>query len=716
MDKITLIAAHSLPLDKLMASSANVRRIKAGMSLEELAEDIGRRGLLQSLNVRSVLDEDGAGTGRYAVTAGGRRFAALKLLVKGKRLAKNAPVPCIVKEDGAAEEDSLAENTMREALHPLDQFRAFQALRDEHEMGDEEIAARFFVTPAVVRQRLKLASVAPALLNLYAEDGISLEQLMAFTITTDHARQEQVWEAVSRGYNKEPYLIRRMMTEDKVSAAERRAVFVGADAYRQAGGSLARDLFNQDHGGWFEDSALLDRLVDEKLQVEAGAVVAEGWKWVEVARDFPYGHTQGLRRVFATVVPLSDEEQVRLDALRAEMEQIEADHAETGEDLPEEVDRRLAEIEQEIAALDERPGHFDLEAIACGGAYVSLSHEGRVRIERGYVRPEDEPSSEPTDAATLGGEDDQGADAIGSVRRAVTTTSGSPAVVGTQATPADEDDGDPGKPLSERLVTELTAQRTLALREALANDPDVAFVAVLHALALRAFYGQQSYDPGSCLEIEAKSAAFSGSSVGDVNLGDTPAAQALARQHENWGRQLPKKPAELWDWLVDLDGDSRSSLFAYCAARTLNATHQPYDRRPWALAHATRLAEALSLDMAAHWTPTKEGYLGRVTKAQILAAVREAKGEAAAQLIDHLKKSDMAEAAEQVLAGTGWLPPLLRTPGLPVVDEPAGIADTEAASGDESAAAELPAFLTENGEDEGGEMTDLERVYGVAAE
>lgn len=712
MGKITLIAAQSLPLDKLVASEANVRRIKAGVSLEQLAEDIGRRGLLQSLNVRPVLDEGGAETGRYAVTAGGRRFAALKLLVKGKRLAKNAAVPCIVKEDGAADEDSLAENTMREALHPLDQFRAFLALRDEHGMGDDEIAARFFVTPAVVRQRLRLTSVSPVLLGHYAEDGISLEQLMAFTVSGDHARQEQVWEALNRNYNKEPYLIRRMMTEGKVSASERRAAFVGAEAYEAAGGSIARDLFQQDHGGWFEDAALLDRLVDEKLQAEASAVIAEGWKWVEVARDFPYGHNQGLRRVYATVVPLTDAEQARLEALREEMARIEAEHAETGEDLPEEVDRRLAELEGEIAALDERPGHFEPEAIACCGAYVSLGHDGRVRIERGYMRQEDEPSSEPGtgDGSTAGVSGDHSADAGGSVQRAVITIGGG----GGGTPPADEDDGDPGKPLSERLVTELTAQRTLALREALASDPDVAFVAVLHALALRAFYGQQGYDPGSCLEIEVKSAAFSGAQVSGVHLGDSsPAAQALTRQHDSWGRQLPAKPVDLWDWLLDLDTDSRAALFAYCAARTLNATHQPYDRRPAALAHAIRIAEALSLDMSGQWSATKDSYLGRVTKAQILAAVREAKGEAAAQLIDHLKKGDMAEAAERVLAGTGWLPALLRTPGLQTF---AAAEAADAANPGGEPAAELPAFLTDHDEIEAGELGDPERLYAVAAE
>ena len=209
----------------------------------------------------------------------------------------------------------------------------------------------------------------------------------------------------------------------------------------------------------------------------------------------------------------------------------------------------------------------------------------------------------------------------------------------------------------------MTAHRTLALREALANDPDVAFVAVLHALALRAFYGQQSYDPGSCLEIEATSSALSGAGNAST-LGSTSAAQGLARMHEAWAIQLPKKPEELWHWLLDCDADTRSSLFAYCAARTINATHQPYDRRPSAMAHATRLAEALSLDMSAQWSATQDNYLGRVTKSQILEAVREAKGSAAARMIEHLKKGDMAQEAERLLAGTGWLPALLRTPGV----------------------------------------------------
>jgi len=122
--------------------------------------------------------------------AGGRRYRALELLVKQKRMAKTQPVPCVVRDDGIAEDDSLAENDERIGLHPLDQFRAFQALHDGG-MSEEDIAARHFVTPAIVKQRLRLASVSPKLHQVYAEDGMTLEQLMAFAVTPDQGRQEQ---------------------------------------------------------------------------------------------------------------------------------------------------------------------------------------------------------------------------------------------------------------------------------------------------------------------------------------------------------------------------------------------------------------------------------------------------------------------------------------------------------------------------------------------
>jgi ParB family chromosome partitioning protein len=190
-------------------SQSNVRRVKAGVSIEQLAESIARRTLLQSLSVRAVVDADGQETGLFEVPAGGRRYRALELLVKQKRMAKTQPVPCVVRDGGIAEDESLAENDERVGLHPLDQFRAFQSLRAGG-MSEEEIAARHFVTPTIVKQRLRLASVSPKLHDVYADDGMTLEQLMAFTVTGDHARQEQTWDSVSRSGNDEPYEKRKV--------------------------------------------------------------------------------------------------------------------------------------------------------------------------------------------------------------------------------------------------------------------------------------------------------------------------------------------------------------------------------------------------------------------------------------------------------------------------------------------------------------------------
>ena len=404
--KITLSQSRDIPFNKLVLSQANVRRIKAGVSIEELAEDIARRTLLQSLTVRPVLDDNGTETGMFELPAGGRRYRALELLVKQKRLARTAPIPCVVRTEEIAEEDSLAENVQRAPLHALDQFRAF-ALREKG-MSEEEMAAAFFVSVQVVKQRLKRASVSPKLLDVYAEDGMTLDQLMAFAVNPDHERQEQVWEALQRSYTKEPYYIRRLLTEGAVRASDKRAQFVGIEPYQAAGGAIMRDLFQQDDGGWLRDPVLLDQLVAEKLQCETEAVRAEGWKWVEVAIDFPYGHTYGLRCIAGEPIAMSDEEIATAEALRAEYEKLEHAHADADE-LPEDVDQRLDEIETALAALDDRPVKYDSEEITRAGVFVSIDGSGVLRVERGYVRLEDEPAvpeSEPdTDATDAGAVD-----------------------------------------------------------------------------------------------------------------------------------------------------------------------------------------------------------------------------------------------------------------------------------------------------------------------
>jgi ParB family chromosome partitioning protein len=676
--RIALSESRDIPFNRLVLSQSNVRRVKAGVAIEELAEDIARRTLLQSLTVRPVQDESGAETGMYEVPAGGRRYRALELLVKQKRLARTAPVPCIVRTGGIAEEDSLAENVQRAPLHPVDQFRAFLALREKGQ-SEEEIAAAFFVSVGVVRQRLRLAAVSPRLIEVYAEDGMSLEQLMAFTVSPDHARQTQVWEALQHSPIRQPYQIRRLLTENAVRASDKRAQFVGLAEYEAAGGIVLRDLFEADDGGWLQDPALVDRLVAEKLEREAEATRAEGWRWVEVAPEFPYGHTYGLRRLSGSEVPLTKKETKAREAVKAELDKIEATYADA-EEIPEEVDARLGEIETALAASTSGQWVYDPSEIARAGVFVSIASDGTLHVERGHVRPEDEEpvaTGESEDA-----EEDDNDDGTNTRPNGASVTSRGPsAPSGHQPEESGEED-EGVRPLSDRLMAELTAHRTLALREAIANDPDTAFLAMLHALTLKLFY---RFGLDSCLEVEAKTVLF-GSQV--EGLGDMPYATAIDARHGAWSAQLPRDIADLWEVLAGLDGDSRQALFAHCVGLTINATCQPYDRRPKAIAHAGRLAEAVQLDMAAAgWRPTVATYLGRVTKARILEAVREAKGEQAAQLIEDLKKADMAREAERLLEGSGWLPEPLRLRGAD--------ADRAATSDKDS----LPAFLADDSDD-----------------
>ncbi|MCF6126575.1 ParB/RepB/Spo0J family partition protein [Mesorhizobium sp. M7A.F.Ca.CA.001.07.2.1] len=689
VQKITLSSSRDIPFNKLVLAQSNVRRIKAGVSIEDLAASIARRGLIQSLHVRPLLDAGGDETGIFEVPAGGRRYRALEMLVSQKRLARTAPVPCVMGNNAVlAEEVSLAENIDRVPLHPLDAYRAFKDMRDKG-MSEEEIAAAFFISVTIVKQRLKLTAVSPALLDVYADAGMTIAQLEAFSVSDDHAKQEQVWEAINNSWSKEPYQIRRMLTENTVRASDKRSVFVGLDAYEAAGGQVLRDLFQSDDGGWLQDALLLDRLVAEKLQLTADEIANEGWKWIEVAVSFPYGAANGLRELHGTPVDLTDEEQATLGALRDEFDKLQAEYEEADE-LPDEIDQRFGELEAAICALEARPVHFDPVDIAKAGVFLSVDADGSLLVERGYVKPEDEASVAPDGESDFGaGGTDDGAT---SVQRAVITIGGQPA-----QPQDDEEDGI--KPLPDRLIMELTAERTLALRDKLANDPAIAYLAVLHKFVRDVFSRYRSQ--GVAMEVSVRGTVFSAQSA---ELRDTPYAHAVEVRHAAWETRLPGGVDDLWDALAALTDDERAALFAHCASFGVNALYEKADRYgngaisahgvQERLTEADHLARVVGLDMVdAGWRPTVGNYLGRVTKARIIEAVREGEGESAAQLIDHLKKDDMAKEAERLLADSGWLPEPLRLIDL----------DAEGASNADEADKALPDFLAGDDEDSRGD-------------
>lgn len=716
LPKITLNEAQNIPFDKLVLSQSNVRRVKRGVTIEDLANDIERRGLLSSLNIRPLLDADGNVTEKFHVPAGGRRFLAIELLVKRKRAAKNVPVPCVVKaanDPVLAEEDSYAENNFREPLHPLDEFRAMKILVDNGEQ-EEAIAAHFRVTTAVVRQRLKLASVSPVLHEFYAEGDMTLDQLMAFTVTDDHKRQEDLWEQLAHSSNRSPWFIKSKLLEDKVEVTDKRVRFIGLDAYIAAGGAgPIRDLFEPDDGGWLSDPALLDRLVDEKLRAEADTVMAEGWKWVEALVDLPYGYDEDCRSIPSEVQPLTEEQEARIVALRAEADAIEAEW-DGRSDMPDAVELRISVIDGELGTLAQGNRVFAPADIDNAGVFIGLEDDGTLYIDRGYVRAEDEADAEEADA---GADDDRvvgpvQADPSGALRTVpagAETGTPSPEKPGTTLA-EDDDDGEVIKPLPDRLVAELTAARTLALQDAFAQAPSVAFAAVLHAMVLSVFYIGRTE---SCMEFAVTRVSMPFQSA---DLRNSPSAAAIQERHARWKERLPSSDKNVWDALQQLDGGEQASLFAHCAAYSVNAQWEPVAKHGGGrisahgvarrIDHADVLARAVGLDMiGAGWRPTFDNYLNRVAKPRILEAVAEAKGPQTAGLIDHLKKGDMAREAERLLADSDWLPEPLRTL---MIEEPLPLS-TESDV--------LPAFL--DGEETTGAdaANDQEEdaEYGIAA-
>jgi ParB family transcriptional regulator, chromosome partitioning protein len=623
MSNRTNIAAASknilfVPLNRLKKSPKNVRKMPhTKADIQAFAASIAALGMLQYPVVEPELGPRGKPTGNYLVNAGeGRRLAQL-LRVKRKEIKADEPIRCILDTEHSATEISLAENAIRTDMHPADQYEAFAKLHGEEGMSADDIAARFGVTAAVVRQRLKLGAVSPKLRALYRKGEMNLDQLSAFAITEDHERQERVWKELPT-FNQSRESLLRALSEGQVSSDDRRAVFVGAKAYQEAGGSIIRDLFDADGRGFFTDAELLNRLAREKLQRHADKVADEGWRWVAAEPEFDHEASAAMRRVFAKPVPLSKTERKRLHKLQARYDALCEKH-QHDDKIPTKAAEQLERIEGAIEALSKE--EYKARDVALAGAFVNLSGDGSVRIERGFVRAEDEPESKAK-------ADDQ------------------------KKRPTKDADG--LAPLSEKLVAELTAYRTSALRNELAQHPSSAFIALVYALTLATFFQGSE---GSCLEIVPKSAWLSGHAPG---IDESVAERQTAERHAAWGKRLPQKPEALWTFIYGLSDDERTSLLAHCVSLTANAIRAPRQCADESEANAAVLARAVGLDMTAYWQPTAASYFGRVSKERIVQAVREGASEQAARKIAGIKKQAMAAAAEAALAGKGWLPSLLR--------------------------------------------------------
>ncbi|MBH2009861.1 MAG: ParB N-terminal domain-containing protein [Xanthomonadaceae bacterium] len=654
-----------VPLSRLVLrpTGRNVRKTTPRMSIPQLAASIQRVGLLQNLIVIPAADGE-----HYEVVAGGRRLAALKLLAKKHRIAKDWQVPCLRVADGTARTASLTENVQREAMHPADQFEAFAALVAEGR-PIEDIAADFSVTPLVVQRRLKLANVSPRLMADYRADAVTLDQLMALAGTDDHAAQEAAFYDAPQ-WQRQPSALRERLTEREIDAYRHPLVrFVGLDTYEAAGGGIRRDLFAEDDAGvYLNDAGLLERLAQDKLAGIAATVRAEGWAWVDAAPAATYADLQAFQRAPRERREPNKREAQRIEKLQAKMQEVaeavDAAMDAEDEDKADALQEEGEALGEQLQTLEDGLQDYSVNVKAAAGAIVTIDRNGQAVIHRGLLREAEAKALRTLEKLRQG---------FGNV----------------EGEAENDDEGEsneaPKAAISDRLAQRLSAHRTAALQIEVAQHPQVALAALVHGMVqtvLQSRHYGHDLPLGMRLTVQDRLEGMA------PDWPESPAAVALRDLQQVAGNALPQDSAELLTALLAMEQGELVKLLAVCVASTVDVvTHRAARQQPGA-----ELAQAVGLDMAAWWKPTAEGYFKHVSKAVILDAVGEFAPDSVNRL-GKLKKADIASEAERLVNGTGWMPAIFKAEGL-----------------QEAAAEDVP----EGGAEDTGSVTD-EPVQALAA-
>ena len=638
---------RSIPLHRLERSPANVRRTEAGKTaFAELKASIAAHGLLKNLVARSIGPGQDDGE-HFAVIAGARRLAALNDLAREGAIASDFPVPCRVIENGVSDTElSLAENTVRVAMHPADQVQAFGALALAGATV-ADIAARFGVSERIVEQRLRLGHAAPELLDAYRENAIDLETLKAFAVTTDTARQVAVWEQVKdQGYRPTGWQIKRMLTDDRIPAGAALARYVGVDAYEAAGGPVLRDLFADEYenGVWLEDPALLMQLAMDRLKVAADEL-ATRWKWAEARLDVEWSDLARFGRVRPTPAEPTDEEKAEIERLHTRHDElVNMDEDAWTDELIEEAEAIEPRLEQIQDAVKAR-AVFKPEDIAISGCIVTIGGNGELQLVQGLVKPEDMPA---TDTATPGAPAHDG-DGEGDGQQA-TTGIRAPAISGPAMPPARPDPEAEARKeagVGIGLADDLRACRTALVKAHLADDFGAAFDLMLFQM------GRAVFTPGyhdHALDIAVRETRDRPPlRVNDDAFGDWSPGEAM----------LADRSSLSFDWLEIEDRQQsfaalralpqadKQNLFAACVARTVNGQLAfEADARPELEATVARL----DIEFAAHVRPTAEMFWSRVRKDRMLGVAREVLGVEWAHAHRKDKKATLATAMETAFA------------------------------------------------------------------
>ncbi|EEQ3113559.1 ParB/RepB/Spo0J family partition protein [Escherichia coli] len=593
----------SVPLDSLIKSPLNVRTVPySAESVSELADSIKGVGLLQNLVVHALPGD------RYGVAAGGRRLAALNMLAERDIIQADWPVRVKVIPQELATAASMTENGHRRDMHPAEQIAGFRAMAQEGKTP-AQIGDLLGYSPRHVQRMLKLADLAPVILDALAEDRITTEHCQALALENDTARQVQVFEvACQSGWGGKPEVqtIRRLVTESEVAVAgNSKFRFVGADAFSPD--ELRTDLFSDDGDGYV-DRVALDAALLEKLQAVAEFLLeAEGWGWC-AGRMEPVGECREDARAYRNLpepeAVLTEAEEEHLNELMARYDALENQCEESD----------LLAAEMKLIDCMAKVRAWTPEMRAGSGVVVSWRY-GNVCIQRGVQ---------------LRSEDDVADDADRTEQ-------------GLESASVEE--------ISLPLLTKLTSERTLAVQAALMQQPDKSLALLAWTLCLNVFDSKAHSSPArirlACEHYALTSDAPSGK--------EGAAFMALMAEHSRFAALLPEGWERDMTTFLSLSQEVLLSLLSFCTACSLNGV-QTRECGHTSRSPLDTLETAIGFHMRDWWQPTKANFFGHLKKPQIIAALNEAGLSGAARDAEKMKKGDAAEHAEFHMKDNRWVP------------------------------------------------------------
>lgn len=574
------------PLESLYLSPLNPRQSHSDDEILELAGSLIACGMLQNLS--GLRDAEG----RIGIVAGGRRFMALQLAVQSHALLGIVPVK-VTDDEATAREWALVENTARKDLHPADEIRAYGRM-EATGASVAAIASAFAVTEAHVRRRLKLAALPAAVLDALRAGQITLGHAAIFTTCNDEDLALDVLETV-KGRDMAEHELRRLLQGASIRHTDRRAKFIGVEAYVAEGGRITRDLFSNDV--LFDDAGLLTDIFARKLAEEAQGLMGQGWKWAESRLDHyvDWSEKNKLTRLYPQELDLSEDEAEEYDAL-CELANADA--------LDEEGHAKLDAFDAKRAPV------FGPEQRGAAGGFAFVGRDGELLFELGFVRPADR--AEAVEAGVIASDRHSSAGAIpGEATRK--------------------------SPYSAALVADIHAMRLAALQQALLAKPELV-------LDLMAF------------ALSSASGAYA--TIFDMRLGTPSNVPSVedgfavdARLTDPTAHNLVQDQAEAFLGFQGQGKKARNAAITEALARGLNYGFSTCSRPSNLFDH---IEEEAGASIRTVWSPTAANFFGRVSGGYLDALLADLLcaevGDDRVKAFAKMKKSEKAATMERLFS------------------------------------------------------------------